>query len=92
MGVITINPDKIKPLYVPPSVPLWAARIVLTERGIIDQVNEKISASKNTALKTVWEYGNTIDRNSPALLALADEIGVTNELDDLFIKAGEIKV
>ena len=77
---------------VPPSVPLWAVRVVLAGRGLLEAANGAIAASGDPAVHVIWEYGNAIDRDSPALLALAETLGVAGELDDLFIAAGDLRV
>lgn len=76
------------PPVVPQSVPLWAVRVILTERGLLDQATAAVAASDNIAVKTIWEYGNFVDRNSPALAALATALGISNDLDAMFITAG----
>lgn len=86
------NPYAAPTPPVPSSVPLWAVRVVLAERNLLDQANAAIAASDNTAIKVIWEYGNFVDRDSPALAALAEALSITNELDALFIAAGNLKV
>lgn len=80
------------PPSIPASVPLWAVRVILAERGLLEEANAAITAMDNRALQVIWEYGNTVDRSSPALLALAEALGVADELDALFIEAAELKV
>ena len=80
------------PPAVPASVPLWAVRLILAERGLLEPANAAIAASDNPAVQVIWEYGNTVDRNSSALLALAKTLGVADELDALFIEAAELKI
>jgi hypothetical protein len=80
------------PPAVPASVPLWAVRVILAERGLLKAANAAITAMDNRALQVIWEYGNTVDRSSPALLALAEALGVADELDALFIEAAELKI
>lgn len=77
---------------IPASVPLWAVRVILAERGLLEEANAAIAAMDNAALKTIWEYGNTVDRISPALLALAEVLGVADELDALFIAADGLRI
>ncbi len=69
-----------------------AVRVILAERGLLEDANAAIAAMDNRALQVIWEYGNTVDRSSPALLALAEALGVADELDALFIEAAELKV
>lgn len=90
-GNTTVPAIEPSPL-VPYSVPLWAVRTILADRGLLDAANTAVEAFGNAAVKAVWEYGNMVDRNSPALLALAQTIGVVDELDALFIEAGNLRV
>lgn len=77
---------------IPASVPLWAVRVILAERGLLEAANAAITAMDNRALQVIWEYGNTVDRISPALLALAEVLGVADELDALFIAADGLRI
>lgn len=79
--------------YVPASIPVWQARAALESYNLLDQVNTAIANSNDFALKSVWEYGNFIDRDSNALNELGSALNLTSkQIDDLFIFASEIKV
>lgn len=91
MSKITINPQKLK-RPPPGQIELWRVRVILAERGLLEQANAAIAASGAPAVQVIWEYGNTVDRNSPALLTLAETLGVADELDALFIEAAELKI
>lgn len=80
------------PPSVPASVPLWAVRVILANQNLLDDANAAVIASNNIAIKTIWEYGNFVDRDSPALLVLATALGIEAQLDDLFIAANNLKV
>lgn len=74
---------------VPVSVPLWAFRAILIEDGLLGAV---ISAA-NDEVKNFLEYGNTVERKSPALVSLATQLGKTEEdVDNLFRRAGSKKL
>lgn len=86
------NPYVAPPPPVPSSVPLWAVRVILAEKELLDQANAAIAASDNTAVKVIWEYGNFVDRDSPALASLAAALGIADQLDEMFFAAAELKV
>lgn len=88
----TPNSYVAPPPPVPPSVPLWAVRVVLAKRDLLTQASAAVAASDIPAVQVIWEYGNTIDRDSPALRTLAEALGITGILDDLFIEAGSLKI
>jgi hypothetical protein len=79
---------------VPASIPLWAARVVLQQSGMLDQANAAITASGNTALIAVWEYGNYIERSSLSIETLGAALGGLTyaQIDQLFIDAGNLTV
>lgn len=83
---ITVEPA------VPASVPLWAVRSILRKKGLLDQANAAIAASDNEDIKDIWEYGNYVDRNSPALASLATALGIVDQLDEMFFAADKLKV
>lgn len=78
---------------VPASVPMWAVRTVLHNDGLFDQADALIKASDDVALKNVWDYGNYADRNSFAIAALGNSLGLTEaQIDKMFIDANNINV
>ena len=78
---------------VPQSVPMWAVRTVLQNDDLFDQAQALVTASTDNALKNVWEYGNSADRNSTSIIALATALGLTSDdLDQMFIAANSISV
>ena len=84
------NLPKAKPYY-PPSVPLWAFRQVLIEDGLLAQV--QALAAGNAAVLNFLEYGNFVDRRSPALAGIATALGKTDaEVDDFFRRAAALKL
>lgn len=92
MSIITINPAKIKK-NIPQDVPIWAVRVILKNYGIFNQAEALITASTDIKLKMVWEYGNYVSRNSPAIATLAVALGLSSDqVDEMFIEAGELTV
>ena len=81
------------PPYVPSQIPLWAAKVVLNENGLLDQADAIVANANNRTLTLIWEYGNFLDRNSPLLATMADTIGLSNtQLDTMFITANSLTV
>ena len=78
-------------LPVPDSVPLWAFRSALREADLMETVKAAVAA--NADLTEFLEYGNTVDRNSSSLAALAAQLGKSKaEVDDLFRRAAAKKL
>ncbi|MBG23760.1 MAG: hypothetical protein CMF22_10595 [Idiomarinaceae bacterium] len=74
-------------------VSAFQARAALNSAGLRDQV-ETLMNDPNTdqTVKDAWEYATTFKRNSPTVLALANDLGLTDEqLDDLFTQAKDIE-
>ena len=83
--------------YVPPPAPpvtqvtAYQAKIQLSRAGIYDSVVTTVNTSDNPELKIAWEVATTFERNSPFILALQPELGLTDEqVDDLFQQASQI--
>ena len=72
---------------VPETVALWQAKAALAAVGKLDAATQIVTAlGGNVAL--AWEYGNTIDRDSPTVLAMSAQLGLAPEdLDKLFVMA-----
>jgi hypothetical protein len=81
------------PRPVPKQITLWQARAVLTVSGKFAMADAALRASGNVAAIALWDYGNTIDRDSPTLGALAAAIGLTSsDMDQLFIRGGAMSL
>ena len=81
-----------QPVMVPASVALWQAKAALSAVGKLDTASALVTAiGGNVAL--AWEYGNTIDRSSPAMAAMGARMGLSfDDLDKLFIAAAGIAI
>ena len=85
-----------EPYVAPPSPPVtqvtaYQAKIQLSRAGLYDSVVTTINTSDNPELKIAWEVATTFERNSPFILALQPELGLTDgQVDDLFQQASEI--
>ena len=85
-----------EPYVAPPSPPVtqvtaYQAKIQLSRAGLYDSVVTTINTSDNPELKIAWEVATTFERNSPFILALQPELGLTDaQVDDLFQQASLI--
>jgi len=81
-----------EPNPVPFKVSALQARLALANIGLLDSVQSIISGSPQN-IQLAWEYAIEFQRNSPTILALASELGLSEEqLDDLFIAAVQIRI
>ena len=87
---------EIKP-YIPPTPPpvtqvtSYQAKIQLSRAGLYDTVVNTVNTSDNPELKIAWEMASIFERNSPFILALQPELGLTDaQVDDLFQQASQI--
>jgi hypothetical protein len=80
-----------RPKPVPAEVPLWAFRQVLIEDGLLATILAAVQG--NEILLNFIEYGNFVDRSSPALATLAAQLGKTDaEVDEFFRRAAVKKL
>jgi len=83
--------------YIPPPPPpvtqvtAYQAKIQLSRSGLYDSVVTTVNTSDNPELKIAWEVATSFERNSPFILALQPELGLTDaQVDDLFQQASQI--
>ena len=85
-----------EPYVAPPSpqvtqVTAYQAKIQLSRAGLYDSVVTTVNTSDNPELKIAWEMASVFERNSPFILALQPELGLTDaQVDDLFQQASQI--
>lgn len=74
------------PEPVPQSVSAYQARMALLNAGKLAEVYALVAQLGPTSEAYIaWEYGTGVERNSPLMLALAAQLGYSDEfLDDLF--------
>ena len=88
--------NTISPYVAPPAPPVeqvtaYQAKIQLSRSGLYDSVVTTVNTSDNPELKIAWEVATTFERNSPFILALQPELGLTDaQVDDLFQQASLI--
>ena len=75
---------------VPQQVTMRQARLELLKRGLLDDVEAVITASGRAA-QLEWEYAAVVERTNPAVAAVQQQQGMTDEqIDDLFREAAKI--
>jgi len=85
-----------EPYVAPPAPPVtqvtaYQAKIQLSRSGLYDSVVTTVNTSDNPELKIAWEVATSFERNSPFILALQPELGLTDaQVDDLFQQASQI--
>lgn len=94
MGVIRVNPDKLKP-QAPQQVTMRQARLALLAAGLLDDVEEAIAAIpdpvQRKAAQIEWEYASMVERQSAFVQQLAVGLGLsTEQMDDLFMQAAAL--
>jgi hypothetical protein len=90
-GRFTPPPSPAPSPAVPGVVALWQFRRELRARGWWDQVQATIAAlpeDERADLEEWLEYGTEVQRQAPRLIALAQAMGVAEQLDDAFRTAG----
>ncbi|MGB0695359.1 MAG: hypothetical protein ACPGOY_06890 [Rhodospirillaceae bacterium] len=75
------EPQPVTPVTVTPA----QARIALLRGGWLDQVEAILAKPEHREASILWEYGTTVERDSPVLAAMAAELQLSEaEIDDLF--------
>jgi hypothetical protein len=77
----------------PASVKMWQAKAALAAAGKLDAANAAVTGSNNQAIILAWEYAPDLNRNTAAVAAIGQAIGLdAAALDALFIAASQIAV
>ncbi|OZI61545.1 hypothetical protein [Bordetella genomosp. 11] len=78
---------------VPQTVTRYQARVALANAGLLDQVNTYFVALPNSDLgKMAWQEAPTVERDSAALIAAGNALGLTDaQIDQLFIAAAAVQ-
>ena len=76
---------------VPIEVTMRQAKVALHLSGLLTEVNNVIENSTDSITKIEWEYSQTLRRDWPALISIANEMQLTeDEVDNLFIFASTL--
>ena len=77
-------PPEPAPVPVPQVITIRQAKLVLLAAGLLDDVDAAV-AQADRATQIEWEYATEVRRDWPTLIALASELGMSDEsLDELF--------
>lgn len=75
---------------VPEKVTARQVRLLLLQQGLLDEVEAMIK-QQDRATQIAWEWADEFRRDAPLLLALAANLGLTDEvLDNFFIAAAAL--
>ena len=82
-------------MSVPQSVPMWAAREVLIDAGLLDQTKAVFAAIvdpiEREKAQAKFEYSGTVKRDDPLIQLAVDTLGLTDlQVDDLFVAASKL--
>jgi hypothetical protein len=79
---------------VPATIKASQARVALHRAGLLASVTALVdNPATDAEIKIFWEYEVDLDRDSPALNAMAGALGLTQEqLDDLFRTASLVAI
>lgn len=71
------------------SITMRQARLYLLSSGLLSQVDSIVS--QNEAWKIEWEYATDVVKNSPLVVALASQLGLSAEaIDIMFSEANKL--
>ena len=77
----------------PAAVSMRQARLALLASGMLDAVETAIkgmAGDVGTAARIEWEYATEIRRDNPLLAAISDKLGISSQMDDLFVMAARL--
>ena len=78
------------PPFIPRVVSARQARLLLLNQGLLADV-EAMIAQQDEATRITWEYATEFRRNDPLLVALSQNLGLTEQqVDDFFIQAYQL--
>lgn len=81
---------------VPTEIPNWRAKAILSQMGMLEQVEAAMRAlpePQQTIVALAWHGDAKLARNGQTVIALASTLGLSSlQVDDLFIAAAAIQV
>jgi hypothetical protein len=89
----TPDPAPTPPVLIPAVVTRYQARAALLQAGLLSQVNAYFDGLGDDDMgKLAWLEAPTVERNSPALIAAAHALGLSDgAIDQLFIAAAAVR-
>lgn len=84
------------PARVPREIPNWRVKAVLHQMGLLDRVEQSISAvpePSGTIIRLAWSGDAKFARHSQTVLTLATSLGLSpDQVDEIFIRAEAIPI
>lgn len=78
--------------YVPQTITRFQGKAVLTQRGLLAQVEAAVAASTEPLIQLAWVECLTFERNSAMVLGITQQLGLTPaEVDQMFIDGAAIQ-
>ena len=81
---------------VPAEITLWRAKSVLLLNGLLSAVESEVqslSGDEGNIIKTAWNNGVSLNRNSLTIKRIAEKMNLTDEkIDNLFIQANKLEI
>lgn len=77
------------PALAPLAISPRQARLALLSLGLLDQVNDLV-AQGPAELRIAWDYSLEVRRDDPGVIALATQLGIADQLTDLFAMAATL--
>jgi hypothetical protein len=88
------TPEEEISLNTPLEVALWKLRFVLSQMNLEQAVSDALNSlpePQKTAANYIWNYGNTIDKHSPTIMFLQQQLGLTDtQVNEIFIQSNSI--
>jgi hypothetical protein len=88
------TPEEEISLNTPLEVALWKLRFVLSQMNLEQAVSDVLNSlpePQKTAANYIWNYGNTIDKHSPTIMFLQQQLGLTDtQVNEIFIQSNSI--
>lgn len=75
------------------SAPFWKIKVILNNKNWLDKAQAFVDASDDFVLKTFWEKGDVVTRDSPKFALITDSLKIKPaSVDKLFDDANNLKV
>lgn len=88
------TPEEEISLNTPLEVALWKLRFILSQMNLEQAVSDALNSlpePQKTAANYIWNYGNTIDRDSSTIMFLQQQLGLTDaQVNEIFIQSNSI--
>jgi len=80
----------------PSEVALWKLRFVLSQMQLADSITDamnQLPEPQKTASNYIWNYGNSIDRQSSTISFIQTALGLTdNQVNNIYIQANSLRL